>query len=180
MLFVPSFTFSKHSLTFLGRPPTTRLEALSQRLGQSTFLDYAAMRPGATPGAIAAAAPGPGPLAALRLQMGLPSVPGTTPVPPHRGAGWHLSGLATLGKELLGGDGGSGGAATDAGSTLAAELGVEVLVSAARQRLMAASADELCIGELELLAADYASLAGMELEHRALDRSVHGSVCSFR
>lgn len=127
-------------------------------------MDYvAAASPGAVAGAAVVAAAVPGPLAALRAQMGLSPVPDATPATPPRGAGWHLAGLATLGQELLGAHGGSGGAAEPG-------LGAEVLVSAARQRLMAVPTDKMRIGHLELLAADYASLAGMELERRALDR----------
>lgn len=140
--------------------PTPRIEALSQRLGQSTLLDYA------RPVAGGAAAPPPGPLAGLRAEMGLaPSVSaaaaagGSTPL---LHAGHHLEGLAALGHQLLGG-GGGGGSSADEG------LGAEVLVSAARQALMSLEPGDLTIDQLELLAADYASLAGYELERRLLD-----------
>jgi hypothetical protein len=82
----------------------------------------------------------------------------------------HFDGLARLGRELLGGGDGGGGAggAGDGRGDLAAE----VLVSAARQHLMAAEAEQLRMGQLELLAADYASLVGGQLEAQLLARWV--------
>lgn len=119
-------------------------------------------RQGVLPGTPAAT---PGPLAELRLQMGLPPVPGNS-LAAARSAGWHLEDLALLGRQLLG----AGAANADAFATPTEGLGVEVLVSAARQRLMTMEPQEMSIGHLELLAADYASLAGHELQHRLLAR----------
>lgn len=114
--------------------------------------------------------PMPGPLAALRAQMGLPPA---APSPAASGAlndggpgapGAHLAGLVRLGQQLLG----SSGAADSAES--AAGLGPEVLVSAARERLMAADPGSLTMAQVGLLAADYAGLAGADAERALLAR----------
>ena len=73
--------------------------------------------------------------------------------------------LAELGRQLLLG-GGSGAAVDEA----AADVGFEVLVSAARQHLMSAAPDQLTVGQALLLAADYAGLAGYGLERQLLTR----------
>ena len=72
--------------------------------------------------------------------------------------------LAELGRQLLLGS--SGTAADDE----TAALGFEVLVSAARQHLMSAAPDHLSVGQVLLLAADYAGLAAYGLERQLLTR----------
>ncbi|KIZ03963.1 hypothetical protein MNEG_3997 [Monoraphidium neglectum] len=163
--------------TKIGNQLQPGLEALTQRLGNTALLDYtnltaagAAERPPVPNTQPVPHSSALGPLAALRAQMGLPpggpaaTVGGGRVTMPPAG---HLAGLAALGHELLGGGDshGAGGAHDrDAG------LGAEVLISAARQRLMAAEPNSLPVGHARLLAADYASLMGAELERQLLRR----------
>ena len=157
------------SLTCIFETLACRLEALSQRLGPTGGMRPTVLAPNQASDVAAVAGPVADPLATLRAQMGL------LPTPGHGLAAQrailpgtsHFDSLALLGSQLLGsdgGDGGPGGCSSDEG------LAAEVLVSAARQHLMAAEAGQLQLRPLELLAADYAALVGGQLEHQLLSR----------
>ncbi|GBF95583.1 hypothetical protein Rsub_08564 [Raphidocelis subcapitata] len=176
--------------TRLGSQLQPGLEALSSRLGPAALLDYANnTNLGARLAAIGGAQPGgaAAPLAPLRAQMGLLPAPGAGLAAgggadwewggaaggPGGGGGGHIEALARLGRQLLGSssdDGAAGGGEDEEG-----QLAAEVLVSAARQRLMAVEPGELPLGQLRLLAADYAALAGYGLEQRLLSRAGQGA-----
>lgn len=125
-----------------------------------------------------------GPLQALRAQMGLTPAEGASPVSAAAaaaalvlapGSSTQLDGLALLGQQLLTGSNSgrssSGGAGEGPGGLEGADgLGAEVLISAARQRLMTAEPGLLRMEHVELLAADYVSIAGAALEEKLLGR----------
>ena len=97
----------------------------------------------------------------MGLDVGAVNPPPTTTT--GLAAGHVVGGLGDLGRELLLAGGGSSDAE-------AAALGLEVLVSAARQHLMSADPDGLTIPQVQLMAADYAALAAFGLERQLLTR----------
>ena len=162
------------------------IEALSQRLGPAALLDYANMT--ARPTAVAFGS-SPSPLAALRAELGMsgPSAdmePGSlvalsTSLQPHGG---HMQALGRLGQQLLGdlqepGARTTGLARSKSGSSDPArerdgDVVPELVLSAARQRLMTMVADELTMGQVQLLMADYASFAAEHVDQQLLRRCV--------
>lgn len=155
------------------RPPALSIEALSQRLGPSVLLDYAsgATRPGQQPGQSAVALSsyqGGPPIVTLRNGLGLPQASASGHMDAERGS-WaatsgplsHVEDLRRLGERLLSGSGSNEG--NDC-------LAPEVLVSAARQRLMAVEPPQLSMEQVQLLAADYALLTGLQAEQQLYQR----------
>lgn len=148
------------------------IEALSQRLGPNAS---GTARPGQQPASSAAPGSsyeGGSPRTALRSGLGLVQLATSGATAASSGGSWAVSGrgplshvedLRRLGQQLLSGSGSCDG---DEG------LAPEVLVSAARQQLMALEPQQLSMQQAQLLAADYVLLSGIQADQLLSQRCV--------